>query len=78
MRIMTAHKILISTATAFFLFYAAWEVARYFHRGELWALPRGLAALAVAVALGAYFAYVLKKKTIAGIAEGFTRPGGRK
>ena len=73
MRVMTAHKILIATAAAFFLFYAGWELRRFLGAGDAWALPRGLAALAVAAALGVYFAYLVRKRTIAGVAEGLTK-----
>ncbi len=73
MRVMTAHKILISTAAAFFLFYAGWELLRYLRGGDVWALPRALAALAVAVGLGVYFGYLRRKRTIAGVAEGLTK-----
>ena len=73
---MTAHKILIATAAAFFLFYAGWELRRFFAAGEPWALPRGLAALAVAVGLGVYFGYLRRKRTVAGVAEGFMKHRG--
>jgi hypothetical protein len=73
MRVMTAHKILIGTATIFFLFYAGWEVRRFFGAGDVWALLRALAALAVAVALGVYFAYLARKRTVAGLADGLTK-----
>ncbi len=73
MRIMTAHKILISTAAIFFVFYAGWELLRYFKTGEFWALPRSLVALLVAVVLGVYFAYLRRKGTIAAVADGLTQ-----
>lgn len=73
MRVMTAHKILIATATAFFAFYAVWEFRNYSRSGDAWALPRALAAVAVAVALGAYLAYLFRRRTLAGLAEGLTK-----
>jgi len=73
MRVITAHKILISTAAVFFLFYAGWELRRLFRAGAFWALPRALVALAVAIALGVYFGYLVRKRTIAGLAEGLTK-----
>jgi len=74
MRVMTAHKILIATATAFFVFYAGWEALRYAKGADVWALPRALVALAVAVALGAYLVYLFRCRTLAGLAEGLTKP----
>lgn len=71
---MTAHKILISTAAAFFVFYAGWEGLRYARGGDVWALPRGLTALAVGVALGAYLVYLFRRRTLAALAEGLTKP----
>jgi len=52
--VLTAHKILISTAVAFFLLYAAWELRRY-GNGDPSALLRsalsGIAALGLAIYL---------------------------
>jgi hypothetical protein len=67
---MTAHKILISTAAVFFVFYGGWEIVRYGRTGDAWALGRGLVALLVALALGLYFIYLRRKGTIAAVAEG--------
>ncbi len=75
MRIMTAHKILISTAAVFFVFYGGWELLRYARTSDVWALLRGFVALLVAVALGVYFAYLRRKGTIAAVADGLTRYG---
>ena len=74
MQVMTAHKILISTAAVFFLFYSGWEMVGYLKTWEFWALPRGLVALLVALALGAYFTYLRRKRTPAALAEGLTKP----
>ena len=60
MSITTAHKILIVTATIFFLFYAAWEILGYSGPGGAWALFRGIIALIVACALALYLRYFLK------------------
>ncbi len=73
MRIMTAHKILMATAAAFFLFYAGWELVRSLRTGDLWGLPRGLVALAVAIGLGLYFRYLARKRTVADLADGLTK-----
>ncbi len=72
MRVMTAHKTLIGTAAAFFLFYGGWELRGFFRSGEVWALPRGLAALAVGIGLGLYFRYLARKRTVADLAAGLS------
>ena len=74
MRIMTAHKILISTAAVFFLFYGGWELMRYVRTRDVGGLARGFAALLVAIALGLYFAYLRRKGTIAALADGLKIP----
>jgi hypothetical protein len=58
--IRTAHKILITTAIIFFLFYAIWEIRNYPHPGGGWALLRGMISGVVAVGLGLYLRYFLK------------------
>jgi hypothetical protein len=54
MKLMTAHKILISAAIAFFLFYALLQLLSYFHTGGASALVRGVLSIAVAVGFGIY------------------------
>lgn len=54
MKLLTAHKILISAAVIFFLFFAFWELQRYF-AGDGWAGFRGILYFVVAVAFGVYF-----------------------
>lgn len=76
MQVMTAHKILISTAAVFFLFYGGWEFRGYLRAGDFWALPRGLAALVIAACLGAYLRYLVKRRTLAGVAEGIGKRRG--
>lgn len=56
MRLITAHKILIASATIFFVFFGLWELNRYSHSNDTWALARGV--LYVVVGLG--FGYYLK------------------
>jgi hypothetical protein len=56
MKLITAHKILIGSAAAFFLFFALWELNRYSNNSEIWAMIRS--ALYFVVALG--FAVYLK------------------
>jgi hypothetical protein len=41
MRLLTAHKILISTAVVFFFIFALWEWRNYSNTGEVWAVFRG-------------------------------------
>jgi hypothetical protein len=55
MKLITAHKILISSSVVFFIFFAFWEL-RHYSGGDLWAGFRG--ALYFLVALG--FAIYLK------------------
>jgi len=55
MRLLTAHKILISTAAVFFFFFGLWELRNYFNTGEAWAVFRTALYLLVAVGFGLYF-----------------------
>jgi hypothetical protein len=54
MKLMTAHKILITAAIIFFLFYALLQLLTYFNTGEGSALGRSLLSAAVAVGFGVY------------------------
>jgi len=54
MTLLTAHKILISTAIVFFLGFALWELRNYSDTGNLWATFRGALYLLVAVGFGVY------------------------
>lgn len=60
MSIITAHKILITTAILFFLFYAVWEIRGYAAPGGASALLRGIISFVVACGLGIYLRYYLK------------------
>ena len=53
MKLLTAHKILISAAVIFFLFFALWELQRYL-AGDGWAGFRGVLYVVVAAAFGVY------------------------
>ena len=53
MKLLTAHKILISTAVIFFVFFAFWELRRYFG-GEPWAGFRGILYFVVAIGFAVY------------------------
>ena len=54
MTLLTAHKILISTAVLFFFGFAFWELSNYFDAGNLWAIFRSVLYLLVAVGFGFY------------------------
>ena len=57
MTLLTAHKILISSAVALFLLYAAFELRNY-ATGDPSALWRAITSAAAAVALGIYLRWV--------------------
>lgn len=54
MTLLTAHKILITTAVVFFFGFALWEARNYFAGDSLWALLRGLVYLLVSAGFGVY------------------------
>jgi len=56
--LLTAHKILISTAVLFFFGISLWELRGYWDAGNGWALLRGLLYLAVAIGFGLYLRYL--------------------
>lgn len=64
MSITTAHKILITTAIVFFLFYAVLEVRSYPSPGGAWALLRGMISVLVAIGLGLYLRYFVKSQKL--------------
>ena len=55
MQIKTAHKILIASAIAFFIFFGIWELKDYAKTGEIGALGIGLLSLLVAAGFVIYF-----------------------
>ena len=55
MRLMTAHKILIGSAIAFFLFFTIFELRSYANTGALVDLVSGLFGLVVAIGFAVYF-----------------------
>ena len=55
MRLITAHKILIVSATLFFLFFASWEQRRFLDGGDSWAMARSALYFLVALGFGIYF-----------------------
>lgn len=54
MSLLTAHKILISTAVVFFFGFALWELRNYFSTENLWTLFRGVLYFLVSVGFGLY------------------------
>jgi hypothetical protein len=59
MRLITAHKILIGTTIAFFLFFAGFEAHAYGAGGSVANLAAGVAGLAVAVGFAVYLRAVI-------------------
>jgi hypothetical protein len=55
MRLLTAHKILISTAAVFFFFFGFWELRNYSTTAEVWAILRAVLYFLVAAGFGVYF-----------------------
>jgi hypothetical protein len=55
MRLITAHKILISTAIIFFIFIALWELRNHVNSKDDWAAGRAVLYIVVAVGFGIYF-----------------------
>ncbi len=54
MKLLTAHKILISAAVVFFLFFALWELRNYSIGGNTWAALRSLLYVLTSVGFGIY------------------------
>jgi hypothetical protein len=55
MKLITAHKILIASATVFFVFFAWWELRRFLAGVDSWAMARSILYLLVALGFGVYF-----------------------
>jgi hypothetical protein len=53
MRLITAHKILISSAIVFFVFFALWELRNHGHGS--WAIGRAALYILVAIGFAIYF-----------------------
>jgi hypothetical protein len=54
MKLITAHRILMTSATIFFGFFAVWELNRYFNSSDNWAMARSVLYLLVALGFGIY------------------------
>jgi len=52
--LLTAHKILITTAVVFFFGFALWELRNYAQSGEVWASIRALLYVVVSVGFWVY------------------------
>ena len=52
--LLIAHKVLISCAVIFFIFFAFWELKNYFNTNDSWALWRSILYLLVAGGFGVY------------------------
>lgn len=62
MSLITAHRILIGAAIAFFVFFGLWEIAGFFRgRSEIGDVLQGIVALIVAGAFAAYFPTIEKR-----------------
>ena len=55
MRLITAHRILIGAAIAFFLFYAVFQVRRFAATRETFAIVQAVASVGVAIGLVLYY-----------------------
>lgn len=58
MTLLTAHKILITTAVVFFFGFALWELRNYFAGDNPWALARGALYFLVAAGFGVYLRHL--------------------
>ena len=54
MKLITAHKILIASATIFFVFFALWELNRYSNSNDAWTMARSILYFLVALGFGIY------------------------
>ena len=61
MRLITAHKILIGSAVAFFAFFAAFELRAFASSGRVGALASAVLGLAAAVGFGLYLRSVFAR-----------------
>jgi len=52
--LLIAHRVLISCAVIFFVFFAFWELRNYSDAGDHWALFRAFLYFSVAIGFGLY------------------------
>lgn len=62
MRLITAHKILIASASAFFAFFAFFELRSFAATGSLTDLGTSVAGLGVAIGFGLYLRTVFTRQ----------------
>ena len=60
MRLITAHRILIGAAIAFFLFYAAFQLRRFIALAEGAAVAQAIVSVAIAGGLVVYYRSLAK------------------
>ena len=58
MTLLTAHRILISTAIAFFIFLSLWELNNYLKTEEFWACARAALYFLVAGGFAVYLRFL--------------------
>lgn len=58
MTLLTAHKILISTAVVFFFGFSFWELNNYLSSGDPWAAVRSFLYLLVSVGFALYLKFM--------------------
>ena len=54
MRLITAHRILISTSVVFFVFFSLWELRNYLQDGDAWTAFRSALYLLIGIGFGIY------------------------
>jgi hypothetical protein len=58
MTLLTAHRILISAAIAFFIFLSFWELNNYLRTEEFWTCARAALCFLVAGGFGVYLKFL--------------------
>lgn len=61
-RIKTAHKILIGSAIAFFIFFGVWQFRVYTRTGEAGALVIGILSAMAVIGFGIYYRSLRQKE----------------
>jgi hypothetical protein len=54
MKLITAHRILIASATGFFIFFALWELRHYAGGDQPWAAARSALYFLISLGFGIY------------------------
>ncbi len=58
MTLLTAHRILITTAVVFFFGFALWEFNQYSHTGDFWSFIRAILYFLVSVGFSIYLKFL--------------------